>query len=524
MLGRVSIFRRLTTFVLLLAGFACRLPTDSAEATLAEERGVARRAQKAITEYSVASLDAVGTINENAKTIAVTVPSGSDITALVATFKTTGSSVKVGEVVQVSGTTANDFSDPVVYKVKALNGSTASYTVTVTVAPSSAKALTAFSFANPEATGTIDEAANTVAVTVPTGTNVTALVATFTATGASVTVGTVAQASGTTANNFTLPLTYTVTAKDDSTASYVVTVTVAAQPPSSAKAITAFWFQSPPTTGVIDEDAKTIALTVPWVVTDVSALVASFITTGVSVTVGSTAQVSGTTVNNFLGRALTYTVAAADGSTASYTVSVTPDPAIWEFSFMSPPAIAVIDQNAQTIAVSVPSGTNVTALVATFTSSGNPTVGSTVQVSGTTPNDFTSPLVYKVTAGDGSTATYTVTVTPSADSSAKALTRFDILDNFGYHQGVIDEQAKTIVIELQMWACGIQYGDFWIVYFETTGIGVELESVEQVSGEGDRFSLIISNGGVPVYRVRAADGSTADYTVLIAWFWTGNCA
>jgi hypothetical protein len=50
-------------------------------------------------------------------------------------------------------------------------------------------------------------------------------------------------------------------------------------------------------------------------------------------------------------------------------------------------------------------------LVATFTTNGTSVkVGSTIQVSGATPNDFTTPIVYIVTADDSSTATYTVTV------------------------------------------------------------------------------------------------------------------
>jgi hypothetical protein len=89
---------------------------------------------KAITAFRFASPAATGTINENAKTIAVTVPYGTNVTALVATFTTTGSSVKVGSTVQVSGTTANNFTSPVIYTVTAADGSTVSYVVTVTVA------------------------------------------------------------------------------------------------------------------------------------------------------------------------------------------------------------------------------------------------------------------------------------------------------------------------------------------------------------------------------------------------------
>ncbi len=86
---------------------------------------------KAITAFS---LDGVaGTINETAKTISVTMPYGTNVTALVATFVTTGSSVKVGTTVQVSGTTQNNFTSPVTYTVTAADSTTAAYTVTVTV-------------------------------------------------------------------------------------------------------------------------------------------------------------------------------------------------------------------------------------------------------------------------------------------------------------------------------------------------------------------------------------------------------
>lgn len=76
------------------------------------------------------------TIDEDAHTIAVTLPDGTtDVTALVATFTTSpGASVDVNGTEQVSGTTENDFTSPVVYTVTAADGSKQDYTVTVTVA------------------------------------------------------------------------------------------------------------------------------------------------------------------------------------------------------------------------------------------------------------------------------------------------------------------------------------------------------------------------------------------------------
>jgi hypothetical protein len=59
------------------------------------------------------------------------VPTGTIVTALVATFTTTGQSVSVGSAVQTSGQTTNDFTNPVTYTVTAADMSTQSYTVTV---------------------------------------------------------------------------------------------------------------------------------------------------------------------------------------------------------------------------------------------------------------------------------------------------------------------------------------------------------------------------------------------------------
>jgi hypothetical protein len=99
------------------------------------KRHVSPSSAKAITSFACVRPDAVGTIADDAKTIAVTVPFGTDITALVATFATTGASVTVRSMVQVSGVTQNDFTGPVPYEVNATDGSRVIYVVTVTIAP-----------------------------------------------------------------------------------------------------------------------------------------------------------------------------------------------------------------------------------------------------------------------------------------------------------------------------------------------------------------------------------------------------
>lgn len=78
--------------------------------------------------------DYTGTISGTA--ISVKVPADTDLSALVATFETADgeSKVTVNGTPQVSGTTANDFSDPVDYLVS-LGKKNALYTVTVSELP-----------------------------------------------------------------------------------------------------------------------------------------------------------------------------------------------------------------------------------------------------------------------------------------------------------------------------------------------------------------------------------------------------
>ena len=88
-----------------------------------------------ILTYSLAEETGDAVIGDG--TIDIEVAHGTTVTALVATFTTSPdiTSIKVGETAQVSGTTANDFTEPVTYAVIAEDGETTKdWVVTVTVA------------------------------------------------------------------------------------------------------------------------------------------------------------------------------------------------------------------------------------------------------------------------------------------------------------------------------------------------------------------------------------------------------
>ncbi len=274
-------------------------------------------------------------------------------------------------------------------------------------------------------------------------------------------------------------------------------------PASSAKELTEFSIGG--AVGAIDATQRTIAIGLPFG-TDPHALVATFATTGAAVHVASTAQVSGTTPNDFTAP-VTYTVTADDDSSVAYVVTVviaaSPAKAITAYSIGGTPG--TIDETAHAIAVTVPFGTDPHALVATFTTTGaSVTIGLTVQASGATVNDFASPITYVVQAADGSTANYTVTVS-IAESSANSITAFSI----GGSTGVIDAIARTIAVEVP-YATSVATA---VATFSTSGASVSVNSILQTSGTSTNdFTHAVT------YVVTAADGSTAAWvaTVVVA--------
>jgi len=200
---------------------------DSSTSTYAVTVTVAAYTDKAITAFTVPNQAGTTTINESSTTIALTMPYGTVVTSLVPTIAIAGESVSPASLIPTN------FTSPVIYTVTAADSSTSTYAVTVTVAANPAKAITAFTVPNQAGTTTINESSTTIALTMPYGTDITALVATFTITGSSVAVGSTTQESGTTTNDFTSPVIYTVTAADTTAQDYTVTVTVNPAPTTS---------------------------------------------------------------------------------------------------------------------------------------------------------------------------------------------------------------------------------------------------------------------------------------------------
>jgi hypothetical protein len=130
-----------------------------------------------IITYSINGVN--GSINSTDHTVALTLPYGTAVNALIAKFTlSAGASAKVGGIIQVSETTANDFANPVVYAVTAEDATTTvNWTVTVSITPASTDATLSDLTVNAITVAGFDAGTLTYNVTLPFGTTTVPTVA-----------------------------------------------------------------------------------------------------------------------------------------------------------------------------------------------------------------------------------------------------------------------------------------------------------------------------------------------------------
>ncbi|WP_240927986.1 beta strand repeat-containing protein [Cellulophaga sp. Z1A5H] len=416
---------------------------------------------KDITSFSIDGQ----TVNDPATAFEITLPAGTDVTALSPTITHIGASIN-----PASGV-AQNFTSPVEYTVTAADGTTQVYTVTVNLAAplSSTKDITSFSIDGE----TVNDPATAFEITLPAGTDVTALSPTITHTGASVN-----PASGV-AQDFTSPVEYTVTAADGTTQVYTVTVSLAPAL-SSDKDITSFSIDGE----TVNDPATAFEITLP-AGTDVTALSPTIVHEGNSIS-----PASGVTQD--FTSPVEYTVTAADGTTQVYTVTVNlaaPLSSTKDITSFSIDGQTVNDP-ATAFEITLPAGTDVTALSPTITH-----IGASINPASGVAQNFTSPVEYTVTAADGTTQVYTVTVTLAAPlSSTKDITSFTIDGE------TVNDPATAFEITLP---AGTD------VTALSPTIVHEGNSISPASGVAQNFTSPVE------YTVTAADGTTKVYTVTV---------
>lgn len=416
----------------------------------------------------------VGTINNTTKAISVTVPYGTDVEALVPTINITGVSIlptigitdftnPVNYVVTaedgteqtytvtvnvlppstdnklsdltVDGTTISGFDattlayyielpfgttdiptvDAVVHdtgiatlsinqasnlpshatiSVTAQNGVENTYTVHFTVALNPAKQMISFSFnkLSPVVTGSIDEANKRITLTVPYGTDVTSLTPTISHTGASILPHT------NIVQDYTTAKTYTVTAEDGTHTDYEIVVNTV--PPHVDATLSDLTIDGSTVTAFDSADTvydillpygSVVVPNVEATVNDIGA--ASYVIAPADSLPGST-QIE---------------VTAQDGTTKIYTVNfivaLNSAKSISSFDFNNLSIIGNVDEVAKTVTLTVPYSVDITELTPTILSTGvavSPTSG--------VAQDFSRPVTYTITAEDGTTQDYAITV------------------------------------------------------------------------------------------------------------------
>jgi hypothetical protein len=493
-----------------------------------------------------------GIINETARTIVVTVPVGTDLSALRPTIYHTGASVN-----PLSGAPA-DFSNsivsPVPYTVTARNGSTQTYMVSVYTTAKRDKEITTLDFVYISFSG-IDEADTTVSISpmpddsgnypveviIPTGHNLNSLTPVILYKGASISgPGNLSVSNempapynpditgipATTAVDFAIPQIYTVTAKNGQTRSY--TVIVREEEGSNIKKITGFYFVKPTAVGYINDANYTITVKVPYG-TNLSGLVPTVFYKGVSLDPASGMA------RSFNSPAV-YTVKARNGTSQAYTVTVQAGKnSAKEISAITFPNTGVLDtvigaapgpDGKIPISVTVSQNTSISSLAPKITHTGasiTPPGGGAY----TTPNpytdisrNFSTPQTYQITAEDGSTKDYAVSVHISGGGSA-VITGFVFKPEnnsvlAAQTVGAIDQTNCTITVALPRSVGSVIPASLrpTITYIGASIAppgGTAQTSPNPYTDSGRNFS------GPLVYRVTALDGTFQDYTVTVVF-------
>ncbi len=253
--------------------------------------------------------------------------------------------------------------------------------------------------------------------------------------------------------------------------------------------------------GTIDTTNKTITIELPEN-TDISSL-------SPEISISDKASVSPKSgqAQDFT-NPIIYTVTAEDKSTQKYTVNVSVKPSalssekkILEFSIME--VQGTISESNKTITLELPENTDITALSPKITISKKASI---TPVSGETI-DFTNPMDYIVTAEDGTSQTYVITVT--------------LEENKNIYMFTYNNKTYEVVKEAKTWEEASKFA------IDRDGYLAEINNEAENNALFDEAS---KNAGIDTSNTSAPDGGGASYLWLggndIAeegsWVWNGN--
>ncbi|WKV11617.1 DUF5018 domain-containing protein [Marivirga harenae] len=299
-----------------------------------------------ITEFSISSIspEVTGSIDVENLTIEIDVPSGADLTTLSPSI-----SVSENATVSPASGTSQDFTNPVIYTVTAENGTSVEYTVTVNVLKNTNAKIETFGFKGfeTELAASIDEENKMITAVISRDYDITKLKPTIIISD----LASVTPASETEVD-FSEDVIYTVVAEDSTEVNYTVSIRYELR---TGNAMVSFDLEefTPVVNGTIDEDSKTVSLTLPWNTSDLTALVPT-----IEISEGATVSPENNSAQDFSFGSVDYTVTAEDGSTQVYEVTVeleeAPDPVFDDLSsstFRKGELITISGQNFSDISV-----------------------------------------------------------------------------------------------------------------------------------------------------------------------------
>ena len=169
--------------------------------------------ERFILEFRVDSVS--GTVDEDNKMVRLDFPAGTDVTHLTPTIVISNYAT-----IEPKSGVAQDFTNPVYYTVTSLSGATSQYMVEAIVHDAdNEKSILSFRFDALDESGVIDQIARAISFLLSAETDVTQLVPTI-----EVSEGATVEPASGVAQDFSNPVTYTVTAQNGTTAVYTVTV------------------------------------------------------------------------------------------------------------------------------------------------------------------------------------------------------------------------------------------------------------------------------------------------------------
>ena len=355
-----------------------------------------------IYEYEINGIK--GNINHATRQIEIELPAGTDLSAL-----TPSNIVYSAESIAPTSETQLDFRAPVVYTLSTTGMQNVQYTVTVKALGSSEARIDEYVYSG--YSSVIDHDNETITLNIPALLSTTDVVPSILSyAGKRITPSKTTPVTLT--NDAATTATYTVTAQNDSTKTYKII----ANPLSDDTAIITE-FELGGTTGIIDEDNKTITVTVSETVNIVDVIPDKLIFEGKSI-------YPSLSIERDFTQPQTYTVVAVDNSETEYTVNVVRQKngaEITEFELLGYPG--EIDPDTKIITVDLPYGVDISDIPPSKITYSD---GATISPDETEKHDFNEEVKYTVTSEDGLNENEYTVIANIADQYDNLITYFEL--------------------------------------------------------------------------------------------------